>query len=156
MPKSPLVFANALVDRFTRGQLMDLAEMHAPPVAVYFGDRILVLQTREDLYAALTAYRAILVRAGLAFVQTTILGTPRFEQDRFSMRVRNVYFDRNGLPFDDSEITYFLERDPEAGNQPRIRLAEYDRWPCAEEVELAEALRQFETPVARSGRVIAF
>lgn len=156
MSESPLVFANALVDRFTRGQLMDLTEMFATPVAVYFGDRILVLQTREDLHTTLTAYRAILVRAGLAVVQTTILGTPRFEQNRFSMRVRNVYFDRNGLPFDDSEITYFLERDPEAGNLPLIRLAEYDRWPCAEEVDMAEALRQFETPIARSGRAIAF
>ncbi|MDD9716618.1 hypothetical protein PVW48_07685 [Dinoroseobacter sp. PD6] len=150
------VFANCIVDRFTRGQLMDLTEMYATPVAVYFGDRILVLQSREDLHAALSSYRSILVRAGLAFIQTTVMGTPRFAQARFSMRVRNTYFDQNGHAFDDCEVTYFIERDATCDYAPKIRLAEYDRWPCEDEVAAAEALRQLETPTARGSRAILF
>jgi hypothetical protein len=132
-PAGLAVQANRLVDDFTRGRLADLLDMFAFPLAVYAGDRVFVFGSGSELIEGMTAYRGLLVKAGLALIETTIQGTPRHSQRQFTLRVRNRYFDRSGTDFDHSEITYFMERTDD-GTRALIRLVEYDRWPLADDL----------------------
>jgi hypothetical protein len=133
------VHANRLVDSFTLGRFQDIRDMYALPLAIYAGDRLFVFSTWDDLVEGMSAYRTVLVKAGLAMVETTVVGTPRHAQRQFTLRVRNRYFDRAGAEIDHSEITYFMERT-DGETHARIRLVEYERWPLDEDLFRDQAL----------------
>lgn len=126
------VEANRMVDCLTSGQIADIASLYKYPSAVYFGDDVIVFNDAEELIFALEAYRAILMRRGLAVVETALLDAPDVEQDRFSVTVGNRYLDGSGQQFGSSKIRYYLQR--EENNCLKIRLVEYLDWPCKKEI----------------------
>lgn len=138
MPCDLTTEANRMIDRLTRGDLDAILPHYAFPAAVYFGERILVLNTPDDFMRAITAYRAILVRNGLRLASTELCSTPRLRRRTFTVTVANSYFDGTGGLIGTSRIRYFLER---AGTCARIRLVEYQDWPFPSDIAADAALK---------------
>ncbi|MEM1429660.1 MAG: hypothetical protein AAGG09_09395 [Pseudomonadota bacterium] len=120
-----------MMDRLVRGAFGDIARLYAFPAAVYFGKHLIVLKGRQDLIRALSAYRSILITAGLSLIGTEVIGKPMTERDRFTVSVANTYFAVDGSEIGKSQVRYFVQRE---GGAPKIRLVEYVHWPFPDQL----------------------
>ena len=122
---------SAMVRQFTRHKFGEVCKNYAFPAAVYFGQDMIILWNEEEFHSAVKIYRGVLQEAGLAFVETKVIETSALQGNGSAVSVANKYYDTAGEVFGHSKIRYFLQSVE--GSQ-KIRLVEYQKWPCAEQL----------------------
>lgn len=123
--------ATALVDHFSHGRVSEIARFYAFPAVLYVGPDVLVLWEEHDLRAFITAYRGIMVRAGLDHVRSEVVETARTGKHGVAVSVRNTFYNAQGREIGTSAAKYFLKSERPCS---RIRLVEYLEWPFREEL----------------------
>lgn len=123
--------AQAMVDRLVDHALDEIAALYAFPAVVYFGDEVLVFRDAKSMQNALALYRLILGEAGMTSVRSRVVQPPKADGSRFTVVVVNTYLDRDELVIGKSRIRYFVENKHPC---PKIRMVEYEDWPCAERI----------------------
>ncbi|MEL7090842.1 MAG: hypothetical protein AAFN94_03815 [Pseudomonadota bacterium] len=124
--------AQDMVTHLTQNNLTDIADYYSYPAAVYFDTKVIVLQSREELLHAVGVYRSTLASRRLARIVTRVIEAPRVKRDRFTVMVKNRYFDVSNQDIGTSRIRFYVQRERGC---LKIRLVEYLDWPCARELQ---------------------
>lgn len=134
-------FATQIIDSFCGAQLQQIASIIDYPLAVYFGERVLVLRDSRSLLLALSAFRAVLLQNGLSAATSEISSNSDFGGERFTMQVENTYFCESKRKFGTSKIKYYLSN---SSSGLRIQMVEYLHWPCRRDVERDATIKSLE------------
>lgn len=130
-------FVHRMTDDLISGALHKIAALYAFPVAVYFGDDVIILSDEAEFLAALGAYRSILLRRGVVRIEPESINAPDVREDRFKTTLVNAYLGSCGRKIASSRVRFYLSRKEKMA---KIRMVEYFEWPFPDDVASCHAL----------------
>ncbi len=130
--------ANQLADRFLQGRMGEIVDLFSFPAVVYVGEKVIVLDTPDQMLTALSQYRSVLSDEWLSLITSSIVDTDCESGEVCKVAVENRYFATDGRELGTAKINYFGEG---RAADRKISMVEYLEWPCPDRVAECQPLQ---------------
>lgn len=131
--------ASDLADRFLQGRMGEIIDLFLFPAVVYVGEKVIILDTPDQMLTALSRYRSVLSDEWLSLITSSIVDTDCESGEVCKVAVENRYFATDGSELGAAKINYFGEG---SAADRKISMVEYLEWPCPQRIAECRPLQR--------------